>query len=78
MSMTQNNLAEAIETLTGEYRAAAVSYIEYLAREQKKNASGTLREIQSMFADDKGWESEEAMLKDMAQFRRERLSKYEY
>lgn len=78
MSMTQNNLAEAIETLTGEYRAAAVSYIEYLAREQKKNASGTLREIQFMFADDKGWESEEAMLRDMAQFRRERLSKCEY
>lgn len=29
-----------------------------------------MKEIQEMFADDKGWESEEEMLADMAEFRK--------
>ena len=45
---------------------------------QKNRAKETLRQIQGMFADDKGWDSEEDMLKDMADFRMERLSKCEY
>ena len=40
-------------------------------REEKNLAA--LSAIQNMFADDKGWESEEEMLADMADFRRERL-----
>ena len=45
---------------------------------QKNRAKETLRQIQGMFADDKGWDSEEDILRDMADFRRERLSKCEY
>ena len=33
----------------------------------------TLKDIQNMFSDDKGWSSEESMIEDMAKFRRERL-----
>lgn len=44
------------------------------AQEQKSNKK-TLKEIQSLFADDKGWDSEEDMIKDMAQFRKERMTK---
>lgn len=42
MNTSQTSLAEAIETLTGEYRIAAASYIEYLAQEQRNNARETL------------------------------------
>ena len=45
---------------------------------QKNRAKETLRQIQEMFADDKGWDSEEDMLKDMADFRRKRLAECKY
>jgi hypothetical protein len=32
-----------------------------------------LKEIQGMFSENKGWDSEESMIKDMAAFRRERM-----
>ena len=38
-----------------------------------KKSVDALTEIQSMFAEDKGWDSEESMLADMAEFRRERM-----
>ena len=56
---------------------AAISYIGYLAAmRKKKRAEDSLKilsDIQSMFKDDKGWASEQDMLEDMAQFRRERM-----
>lgn len=33
-----------------------------------------MKEIQSMFADDKGWDSEENMINDMVASRKERIS----
>ena len=72
------DLAQIIATLTDEYRIAAVKYIEYLAQMQKQKAQETLTQIQELFADDKGWDSEEEMLKDMADFRRKRLAECEY
>ena len=39
--------------------------------EESKN---TLAEIQKMFVEDKGWDSEESMIEDMAAFRRERMN----
>lgn len=66
-----NNLEEE------DYRAA-ISYIEYLSasRKQKKaeKSKAALVEIQRMFTDDKGWDSEESMLEDLAAFRRERMN----
>lgn len=38
---------------------------------KKKSDLQTLKEIQEMFDDDKGWMSEQEMLEDMARFRRE-------
>ena len=42
--------------------------------EKSTSATAVLGEIQSMFAEDKGWASEDEMLKDLAGFRRERVA----
>ena len=65
-----NNLEEE------EYKTA-ITFIEYLSETRKQKRTNEdkkiLSEIQDIFADDKGWDSEEDMLKDMALFRRERM-----
>ena len=78
ITAVKNDLTQMVATLTDEYRVAATKYIEFLLQSQKANAKATLSKIQNMFADDKGWNSEAEMLSDMANFRRERLSKCEY
>ena len=74
MYANQPDLTQIIATLTDEYRNAAVKYVEYLAQLQRAKAKTTLNQIQGIFADDKGWASEEEMLKDMADFRWTRLA----
>ena len=44
------------------------------ANEQSASAKAVLAKIQGMFAEDKGWASEDEMLKDLAGFRRERVA----
>ena len=44
----------------------------------KRDAKATLHEIQGLFSEEKGWDSETEMLEDMAKFRRERLLKCAY
>ena len=44
------------------------------ANEKSTSAKDVLGKIQSMFAEDKGWTSEDEMLKDLAGFRRERVA----
>ena len=78
MPAVKNDITQLFATLTDEYRIAAVKYIEFLSQSQKMKAKATLSEIQGVFANDKGWESEKEMLSDMANFRRERLAKCEY
>ena len=41
---------------------------------EKSTPANVLGDIQSMFAEDKGWASEDEMLKDLAGFRRERVA----
>ena len=48
------------------------------SNEKGTSAKAVLGEIQSMFAKDKGWTSEEEMLKDLAGFRRERVAQCAY
>ena len=48
------------------------------AKEKGASAKAVLSEIQGMFAEDKGWASEDEMLKDLAGFRRERVAKCAY
>ena len=78
MPAVKNDITQMIAALTDEYRIAAVKYIEFLSQAQKTKAKATLGEIQGIFTNDKGWGSEEEMLLDMANFRRERLAKCEY
>lgn len=78
MFAQKTDLAQMIAMLNDEYRIAAVKYVEYLVQAQKIKAKDTLHQIQAVFADDKGWNSEQEMIADMANFRRERLARCEY
>ena len=49
-----------------------------LATEKSASAKAVFGKIQSMFAEDKGWTSEDEMLKDLAGFRRERVASCAY
>ena len=73
-SVQINNMLDNLEE--EDYRAA-ISFIEYLSSVRKKKraeeSEKILSEIQNIFEGDKGWDSEESMLKDMAVFRRERM-----
>lgn len=66
-----------LNTLEDEDYGKAVSYIQFLSESRRKQkerkAAEVMDEIQSVLGGEKGWESEEAMLEDMAKFRRERL-----
>ena len=44
------------------------------ANEKSASAKDVLGKIQNMFAEDKGWTSEDEMLEDLAGFRRERVA----
>ena len=48
------------------------------ADEKSTSAKAILGKIQGMFAEDKGWTSEDEMLKDLAGFRRERVAQCAY
>ena len=84
----------AIEMKTFESQLEGLSFseqiyvMEYLLklirlRQQPTNgknisAKAVLNEIQGMYAEDKGWASEDEMLKDLAGFRRERVAQCAY
>ena len=78
MLAVRNDLMQMIMRLTEEDYFSAVRYIEFLSQTRQNGAKNTLHKIQSIFADDKGWNSEEEMLKDMAEFRRKRETKCVY
>lgn len=69
---------DMLNNLEEEDYKTAIAFIQYLsdARKKKKAAESRniLEEIQGMFSDDKGWDSEESMIADMAAFRKERMS----
>ena len=48
------------------------------ANDKSASAKAVLEKIQGMFAEDKGWSSEDEMLEDLAGFRRERLAQCAY
>ncbi len=68
---------ELLATLNDQDYNTVIEFIQFLSNKRKsENAnknSETLKNIQAMFADDKGWDSEESMIADMAAFRRERM-----
>ena len=68
---------ELLNTLDEDDYKAAISFIEYLSISKKKKRAeksrDMLSEIQNIFEDDKGWDSEQDMLDEMAAFRKERM-----
>ncbi|MBQ3641544.1 MAG: hypothetical protein IJJ70_10125 [Treponema sp.] len=72
MSAMAKKLDQMMQVLTDEDYLAAIKYVEFLAEMRKNATKKTIREIQGLFKDDKGWASEEEMLADMAEFRRNR------
>lgn len=68
---------QLLDTLQEEDYKTAICFIEYLSDSHKKlrvqKSKETLKKIQGMFADDKGWDSEKSMMEDLAEFRRERM-----
>lgn len=79
MAPTAIMINNMLNTLDEEDYNTAISFIQYLSDSRKKQkaeqSKKILSEIQDMFSDDKGWESEEYMIKEMADFRRERMIK---
>lgn len=69
-----NDLLEALDE--EDYRLA-ITFLQYLADMKKKKrleeSKQILSQIQGMFSSDRYWESEDAMIADMAAFRRERM-----
>ena len=77
MAPTATMVNELLNTLETEDYNTAISFIQFLSlsrkKEKEEKSLAALKEIQSMFSDDKTWSSEDEMLKEMAEFRRERL-----
>ena len=69
---------ELLSSLNNEDLTKAISYVEFLSEQRAKaeadRTDRIIREIQELIGDDKGWASEEEMIKDMAEFRRSRMS----
>ena len=55
----------------------AISYVEFLYDQRQKAEAGRneriMREINALIGDDKGWVSEDEMIKDLAESRRSRM-----
>lgn len=77
MAPTAATINDLLSTLEEEDFRSALSYIQFLSVNRKKaraeKSKSVLKEIQDIFSEDKGWDSEEDMLADMAKFRRSRL-----
>lgn len=77
MAPTATMVNDLLNTLDLEDYNAAISYIQFLAdtrkRKKEEKSLAALSAIQETFDDDNGWDSEEEMLADMAEFRRERM-----
>ena len=76
MAPTAAAINEMLDSLNEEDYRTAVRFIEYLStsrkQEKREKSKVSLLEIQNMFKDDKGGDSEQSMLEEMAAFRRER------
>lgn len=70
-------VSDMLNNLEEEDYKAAITFIQYLSDMRKKKRAmeneDILMQIQEMFQDDKGWDDEESMIADMAEFRKERM-----
>ncbi|WP_296028634.1 hypothetical protein [uncultured Treponema sp.] len=79
-------ILEKYNVLTDELKSEVNDFIDFLLRKNTSNPgqfsnnivlsktspSATLKKIQSLFEEDKGWNSESEMIEDMRQFRQSR------
>lgn len=76
MTQRQTAAVTLIETLDEKSCEEAITYMEFLQektrREKAQKVDMLMSEINKMFEDDKGWASEEEMIADLANFRRNR------
>ena len=77
MAPTATMVNDLLNTLEADDFTSVINYIRFLSDSRKKDkvrkSLDALTQIQNMFTEDKGWDSEESMLADMAEFRRERM-----
>ena len=70
-------LNQMLASLNNEDLKKAISYIEFLSEQRAKAEADRneriIHEIQELIGNDKGRDSEEEMIKDMAEFRRNRM-----
>lgn len=66
---------EKYNILTDELKGEVNDFIDFLLDKNAKKikAKKTLDEINNLFKDDKGWNSEEEMIEDMRKFRLSRM-----
>lgn len=68
---------DLLEKLDEEDYKVALTFLQYLSDSRKKKRAQESKEylaqVQEIFKEDKGWDSEESMIVDMAAFRRERM-----
>lgn len=68
-----------LENLDTEDYPIVIDYIKLVAQNRKKQRSletiAAMNEFQSLIGENKGWGSEEEMIKDMANFRKSRMGK---
>ena len=80
MDATVQTIQEMLNTLNADNLKTAMRFIQFLQTTQNEtgvaNNTANFNQLQTMFADDKGgYDSEEDVIQDLAQFRRERLAK---
>ena len=72
-------LTDMLDNLEEEDYNVAITFIQYLSETRKKKNveenKAILKEIQNIFSDDSGWDSEESMIADMAAFRKDRMQR---
>lgn len=77
MSQKAALLNDMLNTLESEDYDTIIDYIQLLSAVRKKERAmrtiAAMDEFQTIIGEDMGWDSEEEMLKDMADFRRERV-----
>ncbi len=68
---------DLLENLDEEDFKIALTFLQYLSESRKKKraqeSKELLTQVQEIFKEDKGWDSEKSMIADMAVFRRERM-----
>lgn len=86
-AVEMKTLENQLEGLSFSEQLYVMEYLLKLMRVRQQNevtykkntlAKDVLGEIQGLFAKDKGWDSEDEMLKDLAGFRRERVASCAY